>query len=180
MGMTSTIRGREGLLLRLLTEPHGPTMMGTGVELPAALLLDYYQVLEHEPLKALLKQRSGSAWVYPASHLAKEVLEPITRGLIPQSRFVRGFHGVEYRWGLVETNLPDGSRPMPGEHIGETAIYAASRTDDGYIFQTELDFRASRDLGPWHELLTELEGQPIDLDDYLIGHREKLQQMRRW
>lgn len=180
MGMTSTARGREGLLLRLLTEPHGPTMMGTGVELPAALLLDYYRVLEHEPLKALLKQRSGSAWVYPASHLAKETLEPITRDLIPQSRFVRGFHGVEYRWGLVETNLPDGSRPMPGEHIGETAIYAATRTDDGYIFQTELDFRASRDLGPWHEVLTELEGQPIDLDDYLIGHREKLQQMSRW
>lgn len=179
MGMTTTARGREGLFLRLLTEPHGPTMMGTRAEIPAALLLDYYQVLEHEPLKLLLKQRSGSAWIYPASHLAKETLEPITQGLIPQSRFVRTFHGVEYRWGLIETNLPDGHRPMPGEHIGDMERYDAFRNEDGYIFRAELDFRQSRDLDPWIKTLTELEGQPIDLDDFLAAHREKLQTVTR-
>lgn len=154
--------------------------MGTGVELPTALLLDYYQVLEHEPLKALLEQRSGNRWIYPASRLAQEMIAPVTEGLIPQSRFRRAFHGVEYRWGLVGANLSDGSRPLPGEHIGETARYAAVSTDDGAVFQTEVDFRKSRDLEPWVALLTELEGQPIDLDDYLIDHRTKLQKIARW
>ncbi|WP_169702111.1 hypothetical protein [Janibacter terrae] len=81
---------------------------------------------------------------------------------------------------VIETNLPDGRRPLPGEHIGETEMYAASRTEDGYIFRAELDFRQSRDLDPWLKTLTELEGQPIDLDDLLAAHREKLRRMTRF
>lgn len=180
MGMTGAARSREGLILRLLTEPHGRTQMGSGVELPTALLLDYSSVLEHAPLNDLLKQRTGSGWTYPASHLVQEVLARTTEGFIPQSRFLRAFHGVEYRWGLVEVNLPGNRRPLPGEHIGETAKYAAPRTEDGYILQTEIDFRSSRNLDPWIALWTEHEGQPVDLDDYLIAHREKLNQVTRW
>lgn len=180
MGMAGVSRGREGLVVRLLTEPRGRTQMGTGVELPTAHLLDYYSVLESDPLNDLLKQRTGSKWHYPPSHLVQEVLARTAEGFIPQGRFLRAFHGVEYRWGLVEVNLPGNRRPLPGEHIGETAKYAALRTEDGYILQTEVDFRNSRDLDPWIALWAEHEGQSVDLDDYLVAHREKLAQVTRW
>lgn len=173
MGMASTTRGREGLLLRLLTEPRGRSV-GRVSEDPAAVLLDYEMVLEKRSLQSVLETR----WQYPASHMAQGVLKTALQGLIPEHRFQRAFYGLEYRWGLIGASLPEWGYALAGEHIGDSATLAATRTEDGTVYQSEVDFRRSPDLDSWVAALTELEGPDLDLGSHLVAHRDKLREVR--
>lgn len=174
MGMASTLRGRERLLIRLGLEVKGPPDMGIGEPLPAADLLHYDRVLSHETV--LTQPRWKSRFNYPASHQTKADAHTALEGFIPQPRFDPAFHGVEYRISLLQNSLVGGGYAQPGEYVGEREW---ARVDEGQLVpRAELAFRQVTDLAPWHAPL-EVSDHPDALLDFLTDHRQHLKNHQR-
>lgn len=176
MGISSTLRNREGLLIRLCREVTGAPDMGIGEPQQAFDLLRNDVVLD--PDAVLGQPRTKSKWYYPSSQQLKEDLQSALVDEIPVRQFTSAFHGVEYRISLLQDARGDSSHGLQaGGYLGSQQWIPGS--DDGTrTLRAGAAFLASRDLGPWIEALQV--GSVDELSDTVLAHDERLALMVRY
>ncbi|GAA1754422.1 SIR2 family protein [Nostocoides vanveenii] len=176
-GVATVSRGRERLLVRLVSEVHGHMDVGVSLELPACQIAHPARVLNDDWTNDLPRW-GGGKWTYPVSHLLAAECREVFRDLIPRDDdYTRTVHGFEYRMSLMyevtNSSYRGAYRAMPGEFVGETGW----SWDDRDIPIAEETFRARGDRvqdWPWVDLL----GGHEKYDDALIQHRDILKKFK--
>ncbi|AKK08801.1 SIR2 family protein [Corynebacterium testudinoris] len=178
VGVTTGLRGRDGLFIRAATEVEGSDQPRSLEPLPASQLLHYSSFTNERLIKGFPRW-DGAQYIYPVSRLFKEVMEDYFADVVPlKESFTSVYHEFEYRFGLLqELTRPGDStwvRALTGEYL-----FDISRTQEG-VRQGEVDFRRrltrhSPDV--WEKLLPE----ETSLDQALVKHRDEvLVHYQRW
>lgn len=107
VGVTCAAIGRDGLLLRLLTEPTYRPQFYDETELPAAFALAGYEVLDRDLINSL--PRYSSQWTYPPSHLLRDTTRTVLEDLIPDAGDYRRIHD-DYEYGTAPRSFSSTSR----------------------------------------------------------------------
>lgn len=174
-GLVALSSGRDGLLLRLLTEPTIRNPYDADARLPAVAALHNSTVFDPGVVR-LLPRWNGQRPFFPGSRLLRQDLREPLRVWIPDDdEYARTCDAYEYRVALVlhtTPNLPGLYQPAAGEFIGEMRWI-------GGQLQAERDFlaalnRADEDW-PWWSVLGERDGYQQVLDNL----RERLVELQR-
>jgi hypothetical protein len=186
-GISSVVTGRDDVLFRLLTEPTWRDPM-TREQLVAALALHDYTVAEPDVVNRFPRWsgqggKPGQKWLYPASHLLREVLREVLRPVLPDDEDCRWAHDrYEYRVALAQYHhleaRPAGwFRCAPGEFIATTP-FGGRQWVNGQLV-TETDFRAvaaqAGEDWPWWPVVGGADG----MENTLTGLRQELAGMAR-
>ena len=175
MSIVAVHRGRDDLLIELLTKPKWTNPANQYGPKSAAHVLHMQLVLERSVINSLPRW-NGGGWQQPQSHLLSADLQEIfDRYLTGQDRYVTVSHDVEYRTGLVQHLYPEqgGLQPNSGEFVGDYRW-----THDN---QPHAEIRLREQIataGPRH--WTSLIQDGVWDDKYLASYREILTQYRRF
>jgi hypothetical protein len=177
-GLVAIAKGRDEVLVRLLSGPTWRNPFSGQDRLPAGVALHDYRVLDHDVLKQLPRW-NGTQWLWPRSKLVRTDLQPTLSQVMPEladdSEWAVLVNQLEFRlavYAQVTKDLPGAMRgPAPGEFIGNSQW-----TQDGRLV-VEQHFRGAYAANPqpWDDLL---EGQ--DLDTVLDEMTAQLSQVQRW
>lgn len=174
-GMTAMRRDREGLLIRLAIEVEGRPKPSEDHLFPAAHLLHYLRLTEHDWVNALPRW-DQTRWTYPPSHLFVTDLWRYFKDTYPGFDDYRSaYHGFEYRLGLIQEQKASNVflRAISGEYVGELAW-----GHDGIpLVETAFRKHIERSRSQvWPAFL----GGPDQVDSALVAHREVISRYKRW
>jgi hypothetical protein len=174
IGIAAVRRKREGLLLRLLTEPRWRYPFGAGENRPAAEVLSYWDVLDHGVINGLPRW-NGTSWIYPASHLVRADLAELAGSVLRgDEQYKEAVDAVEFRVGLASYKT-SGRLRLDGEFIGER------RWIDS-VPRAETAFRAaaarSGSNWPWWSFLETDSAEEVEA--FLGTYRAELAKHQRW
>lgn len=174
-GIAAVVRGRENLFIRLCTDVFGVHPDDVRLRIPACQILHPWLVLDADTVRSLPRW-NGARWTYPASHLLKTDTRAFFRNLIPDNtEFTDGFHGVEYRLGLLQEqtkaqSYPVGSPALSGEYVGELGwTFGSPRVPHAEVAFREAGKRNS--AWPWTKRL----GGTDAYEQTLLSHRKVLE-----
>lgn len=171
IGITTSRRDRDGLLIRMGTEVEGRLRIGMDDPMPAAQVLQYRRLMEEDWAKNLPRW-GGQEWVYPVSHLfATDVRAFFTDMIADDDDFQTAYRFFEYRLGLIQERTP-GWHAISGEFTGEWAW-----RDDVPVAETA--FRKHLERSRSDAWLTFL-GGPDEFDGVLTEYRAVLKRYARW
>lgn len=171
IGITTSRRDRDGLLIRLGTEVEGRLRIGMDDPMPAAQVLQYRRLMEEDWAKNLPRW-GGQEWVYPVSHLFATDVRAFFTDMIPvDDDFETAYRFFEYRLGLIQERTP-GNHAIRGEFIGEWAW-----RDEVPLAETA--FRKQLERSRSDAWLTFL-GGPDEFDGVLTEYRAVLKRYVRW
>lgn len=177
MGVTTVRHDRDELLIKLVTRVEGRDRMGTSEAIAVAQLLHPQKILERNIINAFPRWE-GTTWIHPASHLLKADIKSFFEDLIPlEADYIQTFHGFEYRFGLIQENLDDGTkwlRALSGEYVGDQGW----TWGDEEVPLAEVAFRRAIERStsqPWNRFL----GGAEKVNEVLLAHREILKHYRR-
>lgn len=178
MSIVAVHRGRDDLLIRLLTTPQwvNPTN-SLGPKSPAHVL-HLLVVLGGDWIDRLPRWNGGPGWLYPASHLIRTDLAPLFEHyLTGHDRYKSLSNDVEYMTGLTQQlHREQGALPP---NSGEFVMEAEWNNDDPERPYAELRLRERINAtGPG--LWVTLTPDGVWEDKYLDDYRETLNTYRRW
>lgn len=175
MSLVAINRGREELVIQLLTNPEWTSPVNSRMsKLPAEVL--HLQIVLDGDWVNQLPRWGGDRWKYPESHLVRTDLEPLFRDyLTGHDRYKELSDDAEYLTGLMQ-ELRHGRgtlRANSGEFVGRQWTY-----DEPSVPHSELRFRARiASRGAWPGLVPD--GGEWD-DAYLDTYRETLRKYIRF
>jgi hypothetical protein len=176
MSAISVGSDRDALMLRLTREPTWRNPLQNNEPQAAAEALHVNAVLGHDTVNSFTRWgESGGRWIFPQSHLIRDLLTPLLAELVPLDTVSDLLDDTEYRIALAQWTT-EGTRRYPnsGEYAGE--------------------WRWTPDNGPYAEnRLRKALGRPVvlaaynsrfggeEVDAVLLALREQLQDFqRRW
>lgn len=153
MGIASLAAGNDALLISLLTKPTWRDPFGNREPAPAALALHDSYVMDSQVV-TVLPRWGKQRWLYPQSHLLREILrEPLRSLLQDDADYKRSCDEYEYKIALVQQiNQRSGFyRPAGGEFIGDFQWRGEGQP------AAEVEFRAraaeAGDDWPWWDVV---------------------------
>lgn len=167
---------RDGVMVRLATEPSWRDTTFNRVPAAAADVLHVNAVLGHDVVNSLPRWgESGARWIFPQSHLIRDFLSPVLGEIVPSDLVSDLLDDTEYRIALVQVRLGGTRRyPNPGEYGGEWRW----TPDDGPY--AEGRFRAALERPNIAQVYRNLLGDD-EPDAALKSYRELIQEFsRRW
>lgn len=177
IGMVAIQRGRDGLLIRLLTDVTWRDPFGNHETSPAAQVLHVNRLLDHNAVNNMPRW-GATNWLYPQSHMLRDDLREVLREFWSSDTDYRiATDDFEYRTGLVQEKSqksPDAYRAASGEFVGERQWTFEGEPLAEQRFRRQAD-KAGADW-PWWSLI----GDAQSLDDELLAYRETLKQYQRY
>jgi hypothetical protein len=178
VGIAAVNRGRDGLLVRILTEGEVRDPYRAREVSPLGQALHVHRVVQSSVASAY---SSGHRVVIAranilASELIQQVLRPAFTDLMPNTQdFAAAFHDCEYRIGLVQQSQQD----TPGALRAANGEYLLDRFwtgDDPEMPAAEISFRRAlaRVADAWAPILRN------DPDAHLSTHRDILSRYRQF
>lgn len=167
-GLAALLAGRDDVLLRLLTEPSWTNPRRRAEPAKAADVLHDYRVFCDNWINTFPRW-SGQLFLYPPSHLLREVLRKSLASIEPDNNaYNRLVSRYEYRVALVQHRIENPwSLPASGEFILDSHWTVENE------LEWEADFRATADLAKWG-------GTPDEMETSLANLRAHLSNFRRW
>lgn len=174
VGVACAALERDDLLIRLLTKPTFRPQFYNDAEFTAAHALGGYEVLMEGVVKSLPRY-PGPGWLYPPSHLLRDVTRPVLEDLVPDSGdYSRRHDDYEYYAALVQhCTASKYQGPASGEFIGDHGW-----SQHGLLAEIRFRQRAEQaDLDwPWFKVI----GGRDKRDAVLTDLQETLKKMTRW
>jgi hypothetical protein len=177
MSLVAINRGREDLVVKLLTTPEWDNPANSLASKLPAEVLHLQIVLDGNWIDQLPRWGGGNGWLYPQSHLLRSDLsELFAQYLSGPGQYETLSDDAEYLTGLVQ-ELRHGSGTLRA-NSGEFVVDRRWVRDDPSVPASEVRFRARlTSRGPIPGLLP---GEDDWDDAHLDTYRETLRRYRRW